>query len=181
MVSLVKKSVGVVLSALLLFSPGAIAQQRQNGDRIRALEQRVQQLEDIIYSLNQRLSNLEYNRRPDPYPTPGAQESVCTLIDTGYNKVFLGKGRVKLEAEAAVRESCSKTVHPSYCQGAIKCNDPQARWVNGAMCVLTDTGYSKTFKGEAKTLIEAEYNTRKACGDSVHPSYCVGAIRCESF
>lgn len=182
MLSLVKKSVGAVLSTLLLFSQGANAQQRQNGERIRVLEQRVQQLEDIISNIHQRVSNLEYNRRPDPYPEPAMQESACMLVDTGYNKVFLGKGRLRLEAEAEVRQACSKVVHASYCQGAIKCNDPRTdRPSNTAMCVLIDTGYSKTFKGEGKTLIEAEYRARKSCGDNVHSSYCVGAIRCEAL
>lgn len=182
MLSLVKISIGAVLSTLLLFSPGATAQQRQNGDRIRVLEQRVQQLENIISSIHQRVSNLEYNRRPDPYPEPVAQESICMLIDTGYSKVFLGRGRLKLEAEAEVREACGKAVHSSYCQGAMKCNDPHSdRRINGAMCVLTDTGYSKTFRGEGKSLIEAEYAARKTCGEAVHASYCVGAIRCEAL
>lgn len=168
MLSLVIKSLGVVLSVSFLFALNANAQQREHGERVRILEARVQQLEDVIYNINQRVSNLEYSRRPNPYPQPIPQESVCMLIDTGYNKIFLGKGRVKLEAEAEVRQNCGKAVSSSYCQGTIKCNDAtEDRYTTVAFCVLTDTGYSKTFKGEAKSLIEAEYNTRKACSENV--------------
>ena len=87
-----------------------------------------------------------------------------------------------MEAEAAARESCAKSVHASYCQAVVKCSDPrQERPIAGAICMLTDAGYQKIFKGEGKSLIEAEYNARKQCGDSVHASYCTSAIRCETF
>ncbi|MGZ3770950.1 MAG: hypothetical protein ACXVCP_15080 [Bdellovibrio sp.] len=179
--SLVRKSLGAILSLSFLFSFGANAQMRDGGDRIRILESRVQQLEDIIYNMNLRLSNLENAGRPSPYPQPNPTGSVCMLTDTGYNKVFLGKGPVQLAAEAEARQNCGKAVNSSYCQSEVKCNDPQQdRYTHYAFCVLIDTGYNKTFKGEANTLIEAEYNTRKACSESVNSSYCVGAIRCEA-
>ncbi|CAE80350.1 hypothetical protein predicted by Glimmer/Critica [Bdellovibrio bacteriovorus HD100] len=185
MMSLIRNSLVLGLSAAcFLFANSAGAQERgqeRSLERIRILETRVNQLEGIISQINQRVSNLEYNQRPEPYP-PVAAEVACMVTDTGYSKVFLGKGRIKLEAEAAAREACGKAVHSSYCQGAVKCSDPrQDRPIAGAICMLTDTGYAKTFKGEGKSLIEAEYNTRKQCGDQVHPSYCVGSIRCETF
>src|SRR5690606_29374757 len=117
----------------------------------------------------------------NPGPAPYT-EHICVITDSGYGKIFLGKGRIKLEAETAAKDACAKEVHQTYCQSTIKCNNPATdRPVNGAICVLTDSGYSKTFKGEAKTLLEAEYNARKACGSAVHPTYCNSTIRCETF
>lgn len=185
MKSVFRNTLGILLSASCLFAAQSVyAQERgqeRSLERIRILESRVNQLEGVLAHLHQRVSNLEYSQRPEPFPPPVAQEVACMLTDTGFSKVFLGKGRVKLEAEAAAREACGKTVHPSYCQAAVKCSDPrQERPINGAICVLTDTGYSRTFKGEGKSLVEAEFKTRKACGESVHPSYCTSTIRCES-
>lgn len=186
MKSVFKNALAILLSAsCLLAAKSAHAQERgqeRSLERIRILETRVNHLEGVLAQLHQRVSNLEYNQRPEPFPPPAAHEVACMLTDTGYSKVFLGKGRMALEAEAAVRDACGKAVHPSYCQSSVKCSDPrQDRPINGAVCVLTDTGYSKTFKGEAKSLIEAEFKARKACGDSVHPSYCTGTIRCDTY
>nr|BFD60118.1 hypothetical protein CKG001_22250 [Bdellovibrio sp. CKG001] len=182
MMSAIRNSLVLLLSATcFFFAHNAGAQDRNSQERIRVLETRVYQLEANLSQINQRLANLEYGQRPPPFPEP-AQEVACLITDTGYNKVFLGKGRIKIEAEAAAREACGKSVHPSYCQAAVKCSDPrQERPIAGAICMLTDTGYQKTFKGEGKSLIEAEYNARKQCGDSVHASYCVGAVRCDTF
>lgn len=182
MMSLIRNSLVLGLSAVcFLFAHNAGAQDR-SAERIRILETRVNQLEGIISNINQRVSNLEYGQRPQPYPEPVAQEVACMLTDTGYSKVFLGKGRIKLEAEAAVRESCGKAVHASYCQAAVKCSEPRGdRPIQGAICVLTDTGYNKTFKGEGKSLIEAEFQARSQCGSQVHPSYCLANVRCDTF
>ncbi|AFY02167.1 hypothetical protein [Bdellovibrio bacteriovorus] len=180
--SLIRSSLVLVLSAsCFLFAHSAGAQDR-SAERIRILETRVNQLEGVISQINQRVSNLEYNQRPEPYPPPAALEVACMITDSGYSKVFLGKGRIKLEAEASAREACGKGVHASYCQGAVKCSDPRTeRPIAGAICMLTDSGYGKTFKGEGKSLVEAEFNARKSCGDQVHPSYCVPNVRCDTF
>lgn len=184
--SVVRNSLVLILSACCFFfanSAGAQVPGNRDKERIRILETRVNQLEGVIANINQRVSNLEYNRRPDPYPQPPEQQEViCTMIDRIYSKVFIGRGRVRLEAEADVRTSCSASIHASYCQEAVKCSDPMKDpFVRGAICTLTDTAYSKTFKGEAKSVLEAEYNTRKTCGNQVHPSYCTGPIRCETY
>jgi len=179
--SLFKNSLVLLLSVTCLFFSTQAGAQIRPDDRVRMLENRVNQLESLINQLHQRVSNLEYNQRPQPYPEP-LQEVACLIEDTGYNKVFLGKGRTRLEAEAVVRELCSRETHPTYCQAQPKCSNPrEERGINGALCVMTDTGYSKTFKAEGKSLIEAEFNVRKACGSGTHPSYCKGPIRCESF
>lgn len=186
MMSLIRNSLVLVLSAsCFLFAQSAGAQERgqeRSLERIRILESRVNHLEGIINHINQRVSSLEYNQRPPTHPEPVPVGVACQLIDTGYQKVFLGKGRMKLEAEAEARETCGKSVHSSYCLGSVKCSDPaQDRLIQAAVCMLIDTGYSKTFKGEGRNVVEAEYNARKNCGNSVHSSYCIGAIRCDSF
>ena len=163
------------------------------GDRFQ--DERIQNLESLVMQMNQRLIEVENRVFSLPgipgggYPGhPGhgggfrPSEISCLLIDSGYSKVFFAKGRTSLEAEANVRSECGQSVHSSYCTGSIKCSDSsQERRINGAICILKDTGYSKIFKGEASTLLEAEYKARKACGDTVHSSYCKSDIRCDVY
>lgn len=184
--ALLKNAIVVLLFlSTLLAAEFASAQDRgqnRSGERIRILEDRVNQLQDVLSTLHQRVAHLENNRRPHPLPPPGVQEVICMLKDTGFNRVFIGKGRMRLEAEEAVRQTCGSGTHPNYCQDSIKCSDPRNDPpINGAICVLTDTGFSRLFKGESKTLIEAEFNARKACGDGTHPNYCVGSVRCDTY
>ncbi|KYG60420.1 hypothetical protein [Bdellovibrio bacteriovorus] len=179
--SVLRKSLVLVLGCCLLLGVSAHAQSRE-AERIRILETKVSQLEGLIYNLNQRVSNLEYQNPPMPPPPPPIVEVACMTTDTGYNKVFLGKGRTKLEAEAKAKESCGNSVNAVYCNGSVKCSDPaQDRLTQGALCVLTDTGYNKIFRGEGRSPVEAEYNARKACGNSVNPVYCTASVRCETF
>lgn len=184
--SAIKNALVLVLSAACFFYvQGAGAQSTgRDSERIRVLESKVSQLEGYMAHLNQRLSNLEYNQRPPVPPPPPSQnqEVACLITDSGYKQVFIGKGRVRLEAEAAVRQACGSGTHPSYCTGAVKCSDPrQDPYMRGAICMMTDTGYKKTFKAEAKSLMEAEYAVRKACGDGTHPTYCQSEPQCETF
>lgn len=174
----------ILTTSFVLIHPFANAQSYQDPkNRNRDLETKIQQMEMLLQNLNQRVSNLEYNNQYKPsLPNQQQQATLCMLTDTGYEKVFLGSGKVGLEAEIAVREACGKEVHQSYCQGAVKCNSPQKdAWINGAICMLTDTGYSKVFKGEATTLLEAEYKARKSCSSSVHQSYCKASVKCETY
>ena len=181
MKSALRNSLLILFAVSCLFGATKASAQERNVERIRQLESRVTQLEGFLNQLHQRVSNLEYNQRPEPYP-PVSSEVVCLITDSGYSKVFLGRGRMALEAEAAAREVCGRETHPSYCQASMKCSDPRKdQPINGAVCVITDSGYQKTFKGEGKSLVEAEYKVRKSCGDSVHPSYCTGSVRCDSY
>ncbi len=184
--SALKNALVLVLSAACFFyvqGAGAQSTGGRDSERIRILETKVNQLEGYMAHLNQRLSDLEYNQRPPvPPPPPAAQEVMCLITDSGYKQVFMGKGRVRLEAEAAARQACGSGTHPTYCTGAIKCSDPrQDPYVRGAICMITDTGYKKTFKAEGKTVIEAEYAVRKACGSGTHPTYCQHEASCETF
>ena len=47
-------------------------------------------------------------------------------------------------------------------------------------CILVDTGYSKTFLGQAKSQLQAETMAREVCGQGVNPTYCSGAVRCST-
>ncbi|KYG60419.1 hypothetical protein AZI85_13200 [Bdellovibrio bacteriovorus] len=180
-----RKAVLLVLGCCLFLGVSAQAQNRgdRESERIRILESKVQQLESLIYNLNQRVSNLEYRGTPTlPPPPVPASEVACMITDSGYGKVFLGKGRTKLEAEAKAKEVCGANVHATYCNNTLKCSDPvQDRVIQGAICVITDSGYGKTFKGEAKSVLEAEYNARKACNNAVHATYCNTNARCDTF
>lgn len=151
-------------------------------ERVRGLEARVGQLEANLSQLNQRLSALE---RPAPYPGQPVQplEQACMITDSLMNKVSLGKGRTRLEAEANARQACSGQTAAMYCQTAAKCTDPQreSQVRRGVMCVLGDTLMNKTYKGDAKSFIEAEYQVRKACSDSVAAMYCKADVRCEAY
>jgi hypothetical protein len=106
--------------------------------------------------------------------------SVCLLTDSGYSKTFLGKGATKLDAEFDAKRQCSSAIHSSYCaSGRLKCDDVVPAQV--VTCVITDTGYSKIFRGSGDSALEAEANAKIECQKSVNASYCApAAVRCES-
>lgn len=171
-----------VLSCLaLLVASTSSAQVRSE---YRAVESRVFTVERKMEMLTRRIELLEnelVNTRPPLYQEK-AQIS-CLLVDGGYSKTFLGTARNKIEAEVAVRNACEKEVHSSYCGTPLKCSsgvkEPQ---VEGYVCIMTDSGYSRTFKGEGKNEIEAEAKAKQACQAAVHASYCGKATtRCEAF
>lgn len=49
-------------------------------------------------------------------------------------------------------------------------------------CLVTDTGYKRTFVATASTRLMAENDARNACGNATHPSYCASQdiVRCDS-
>ncbi len=184
MMAFIRNSLVLVFSFVLLMGAStASAQVRPGNDseRVRILESRVGQLESSLYQINQRLTMLESSQRPQPYPTQ-PQEMACMVVDTLVYKASLGKGRTRLEAEANARQACASSVHSSYCQAAVKCTDERDAQVRqGVMCVLQDTLISRTYKGDAKTYVEAEFQARKSCSESVHGSYCRADVRCEAY
>lgn len=193
MMAFIRNSLVLAISLLMLMAASNAKAQIRPGapiggggateERVRILESRVGQLEASLYQINQRLAAVESNQRPQPYPYPTQPtEQACLLTDSLVYKVSLGKGRTRLEAEANARTACASNVHASYCQAAVKCTDERdAQIRQGAICILKDTLLSKTYKGEAKTFIEAEFQARKACGESVHGSYCKADVRCEAY
>jgi len=49
------------------------------------------------------------------------------------------------------------------------------------MCMLVDSGYSKTFLAEGKSQLDAEYNVRQKCAQTVSSSYCAsGKLKCDN-
>ncbi len=171
-----------VMSCLaLLVASTSSAQVRSE---YRAVESRVFTVERKMEMLTRRIELLErelINTQPPRYEEK--TQISCLLVDTGYAKTFLGTARNKIEAEVAVRNACEKDVHSSYCAGQLKCNsgvkDPR---VEGYVCIVTDSGYARTFKGEGKSEIEAEAKAKQSCQSAVHASYCGKATaRCEAF
>lgn len=156
--------------------------------RLSNLELRLNQTE---YQLNIALSKIDAIERllntvnPLPPPPPPYRTSIsCLLVDSGYSKTFLASGRNRLEAEVEVRKVCSQSVHSSYCNGSIKCDDTQNSppYARGFICMVTDSGHGRSFKGEGTTMIEAEAKAKMACQSSVHASYCGNVTaRCEAI
>ena len=148
-----------------------------------SLEAKIERLEYKLEATNRRLERLE--RRDSVVRPPVYQQKVdvsCLLVDSGYKKTFLGTGRNALEAEGAVRLSCEKSVHASYCTGAVKCSSGISEIGQGALCILNDSGYNRIFKGEGKNEVEAEAKAKQSCQASVHASYCGEVtVRCESL
>lgn len=162
--------------------PGPVP--RDVATRLQTLERKVQQLQNLLANHDNRLQNLEFNQGitppPNAYPSPPLTYSAI-LIDSGYNKTFLGNGSTKLEAEAMVRQECGKVVHPSYCNGSVRFGSADVG-TRGFFCVITDSGYQKTFSASGANAIEAEAKAKQACQATVHPSYCGNVTpRCESM
>lgn len=145
-----------------------------NGGKIEKCLQMASNL-DLLREVNRRM---ELNQQPSPAPAPSSGFS-CMLVDAGYSKTFLGKGTSRLAAEAEVRQNCGKVVNSSYCNGAIKCAQPEHN-STGAFCLMTDAGYGKTFSGEGTDIVEAEANAKIKCQSSVNSSYCGNvSAKCE--
>lgn len=184
---MLKKALAVI--SMLVIVPQAFAD--RGGDYVRVnvnlnLDQRVYELERVIGYMDQRIRNLEdivASRPPMPPPPPVAAGYTCMLVDSGYSKTFYGKGRTALEAEFEAKQACSKEVSSSYCQKATKCSSGQADpYVKGYMCVLTDSGYGKIFKGEGSDAVEAEAKVKQSCQSAVSGTYCGNVQpRCEAI
>lgn len=129
---------------------------------------------DLLNEVNRRMS---YGQQP-VYPAPSSGYS-CLVIDSGYSRTFVGKGGTKLQAEAAAKTSCSKSVNSTYCDSAVRCAQPE-RGTRGHFCIVTDTGYSRTFSSEGTDIIDAEAKAKMACQESVNSTYCGNApVKCE--
>jgi hypothetical protein len=154
-------------------------------DRIRRLERDVLFLQRESDDLKARLNRVEdfLDDRGGHRPPPRDLKNICMLIDSGYSKTFLAEANSKLDAEYNVRQKCAANVHASYCQaGKLKCDTNQDSRGRGFVCMITDSGYSKNFRGEGVSLVAAEATARISCQNSVHASYCVNvAARCEEI
>lgn len=142
------------------------------------LENRVSELERIVYDLHQRISTLENGgSRP-----PRFQEISCMVTADAYNNVYLGKGRTRLDAETTALQACANSLNASVCKKVV-CDDSNRTNIRGAVCVVTAKAYNNVYKGEGTTLIEAEYKARKACETSLNGSVCNSnnPVRCETF
>ena len=153
-----------------------------------AIEQEVQRLQKRLRRMNQRLVAVEeFLDQMNGYPPapPMEHESVCMMVDSGYKKVFIGKGKSQLDAEFEANQLCAKSTHPTYCgsQALLKCDSTSdSPNVSGYVCVVQDSGYKKYFRAEGKTKVEAEALAKQACQKATHPTYCGKETpRCEAM
>jgi len=103
----------------------------------------------------------------------------CLLGDNFRGDVFLGKGRVTIEAEQAARASCARNSSASYCSSEVRCSD--IRESQPSICVIKDSFRGDSFKGEGESVLEAEFNARRACSSNSSASYCSQKVTCQSY
>jgi hypothetical protein len=131
---------------------------------------------DLLNEVNRRMS---IGQQPQP-PVTNPNEHSCILVDSGFRKTFLGKGKSSLAAEANARQNCGSEVNSSYCNGSVRCMRAEIGSA-GAFCIVKDSGFGKTFSAEGSDEIEAEALAKIACQKSVNASYC-GTVtaKCET-
>lgn len=103
--------------------------------------------------------------------------SGCLQKNTYSNKTFFGKGLNEVEATLRAKESCQADGYPGYCS-PIRCESGVESFQNFT-CVLTNNITSKSFRGDARTKIEAEAVAKKVCETAGYPGYC-GDVRCSN-
>ena len=140
---------------------------------IATLERQLNQLEEKVSRLSGRVHFLERGSHDEIRTEP---VHACLIIDSGYQKTFLGLGQTSLEATAKARAGCGSAVHPSYCTIQPKCDhNRQNPEYSGFTCLIVDSGYSRTFSGNGRTAVEAEAKAKNACeANGIHPTYCGG-------
>lgn len=166
------KRIVLVFCALLVCT---VANAQSRG----SLENRVSELERVVYDLHLRISQLEGNNT-----RPLFDRQVTCMVTAGtYNTVHLGKARTRVEAEANAIQACTAaTYNASFCK-QVKCDDQQDNSrIRGAVCTVTAGTYNTIHKGEGPTLLEAEYNARQACTKATYNgSFCTAQARCEAY
>lgn len=186
-----KKGVfGLCLLAVAgIFCLNSFAESRPRPPR-RDLEYRIGQLERQSNEIMRSLHNISYrldeleNSGPLPPPEPRPEVMhACLIVDSGYHKTFRSQATSRLDAEYGARLSCQKSVSANYCAGSaiLKCDSTKDLYqVEKFICVVTDSGYNKTFRGEGVTAVAAEAHAKENCQKAVSPNYC-GKVepRCE--
>lgn len=154
-----------------------------------SLEARVNQLEHQVFELSRSLNLLQ--KRVDeiayypPVTPPADAVAACMIVDSGYSKTFLGVAKTKLDAEYNARITCQNNISAGFCTGSsahLKCDDNfKPPYTSGYVCMITDSGYSKTFRGTGRTAVEAEAKAKQSCQSSVSAGFCGNvAARCEA-
>ena len=136
--------------------------------RVDRLERETSEMRDSIRRLEQRLDSLTQA------PPPAAIVSACMLVDTGFTRTFLGVSMNRLDAEYSARKACQTSVNATFCGATaqLKCDDNSAAPYATRVCMVTDSGFNRLFRGEGRTFVEAEAKAKQACQDSVNPSFC---------
>lgn len=174
----------VTLAAIFVAAQASAQSRDRYEDRYgnsRSLEARVAALEDQVYELRRRVDRCEGggNNGGGGYnPRPSSSVS-CITQDTIRGDIFIGKGRIQLEAEQAARESCARNSSAIYCKSQVRCSD--SREARRSLCFLTDSIRGDNFKGEGESAIEAEFNVRRSCASRSAATYCMQKVTCQSF
>ena len=176
-----------VLMLVTLNSNAEVRASRDPGgyDQLREVLNRLDRIEYQLRDLSRRVDYLERNDNYPPVPPPNPRPTgvTCLLVDSGYSKTFLGKGRARLEAETVAKQECGRSVNSIYCNTSVKCSDgsydPR---VTGYFCQVIDSGYSKIFSAQGADVIEAEGKAKQACQASVNAIYCGNVTaKCEAI
>lgn len=191
MKSKILSSVSLSIAVLMVAFSSANVFADSNGDNDHDfnLETRVGQLERQVFEMNRALTILQ--KRVDdlsyypPANTPAEAIAACMIVDSGYSKTFLGTAKTKLDAEYNARMACQNNVSAGFCTGIsahLKCDDNfKPPYASGYVCMITDSGYSKIYRGTGRTAVEAEAKAKQSCQSAVSAGFC-GKVeaRCEA-
>lgn len=153
--------------------------------RVWELERDLTVMRDAQTALTYRIEHLERGTYPQPQPQPQPPYppapapiptvANCMVVDGGFNKTFLGTGSNQMDAEYNARRACESSVSASFCSSTaiLKCDDNlKSPYIQKFVCMINDSGFSKSFRGEGVTPVEAEARAKQACQTSVSPSFC---------
>lgn len=171
--------------AVVLSSTSGFAQpQTQMRDfaleyRVLLLEKQVSEMGRNMIALQKRMDEIAAN----PPAPPVEIIAACMVTDSAYSKTFLGIAKNKLDAEYNARNLCQASLSSANLCGhaaTLKCDDnSKPTDAHGYVCMVTDSGYSKNFRGSGRTAVEAEAKAKQACQSSVGASNCgTVAARC---
>ncbi len=159
----------IIIATAMLFGNFAFAQIPNFEMRMRNVEQKTYQLEQQNMQLQRRVWDLEQYIYHNP-PPPTDTMYVCAFEHTSSFRVYMGKSRSKIEAEAIAKNACvSSTVSPQYC-ALYECS---AEDVAGHTCRITHTVNKQDYLGRGKSLTEAKSSARNTCAASTaRPQFC---------
>ncbi|MFL5815638.1 MAG: hypothetical protein ACJ763_18855 [Bdellovibrionia bacterium] len=151
--------------------------------RVSLLERQVSEMNRTMLALQKRVEELAGN----PPAPPVEIIAACMITDSTYSRTFLGVAKNKIDAEYNARNACQVSLSSTNLCGksaSLKCDDnSKPNDAHGFICMVTDSAYSKNFRGTGRTPVEAEAKAKQACQNSAGPSNCgpVAARCAEQF
>jgi hypothetical protein len=170
-------------AALFLTSEGAFANPQLRDYplefRVSILERQVSDMNRTLLALQKRVEEIA----PSPPANPVEIVAACMITDSTYSRTFLGIAKNKIDAEYNARNACQASLSSTNLCGksaALKCDDnSKPTDAHGFICMVTDSAYSKNFRGIGRTPVEAEAKAKQACQNSAGPANCgTVAARC---